>query len=63
MINSMLLLDKEIVKLNSIEEFLKNKSENMKTEKNGDIKKDLKMLDWLKEDFEGVDLTESLEMY
>lgn len=51
------------MKLNSIEEFLKNKSENMKSEKNGDIKKDLKMLDWLKEDFEGVDFTESLEMY
>lgn len=63
MMNSMLLLDNQIMKFNSIEEFLKNKSENMKNEKNGDIKKDLKMLDWLKEDFEGMDLTESLEMY
>ncbi len=51
MINSMLLLDNEILKLNSIEEFLKNKSENMKNQKTGDIKKEMKMLDWLKEDF------------
>ena len=59
----MLLLDNEILKFNSIEEFLKNKSENMKTQKNGDLKKEMKMMDWLKEDFEGVDLTDSLEMY
>ena len=52
-----------MLKFNSIEEFLKNKSENMKNEKNGDIKKEMKMLDWLKEDFEGVDLTDSLEIY
>ena len=29
----------------------------MKTQKNGNIKKEMKMLDWLKEDFEEIDLT------
>lgn len=61
MINSMFLLDPgDLVKLNSVEDFLMNKSENMKCEKKGDLKKEMKMLDWLNEDFEGVDLTDSL---